>query len=139
MQTFVTDINPIKSAENLDNKRLGKQRVEALQIADCLLVKESRWKNHPAVKMWKGHESFLVNIYIICIMSEWEKRGFNNLKCNQWWQELHSITKDWVIIIPRWWNKDFVESHRSNLIRKDKDFYKKKFIDTVEGLEYIWP
>ena len=60
MQTFITDFDMAQNAKKLDDKRLGKQRIEALQIANCLLVKESRWKNHPAVKMWKGYERFLI-------------------------------------------------------------------------------
>jgi hypothetical protein len=37
MITFLTDTNFEKSAQSLDNKRLGKQRVEAKQILDTIL------------------------------------------------------------------------------------------------------
>lgn len=139
MQTFITDYNPNISAASLDNKRLGKQRVEALQIADCLLNKESRWANHPAVKMWRGYEPFLVKVYILTIMNEWEERGFKNTKCAEWWQQLYKIVKDKRIKCPEWVDDDFIEAHRSNLIRKLPEFYSAKFPNTKPGLEYIWP
>jgi hypothetical protein len=61
MQTFLPYANVKKSVKCLDSKRLGKQRVEAFQILNILLnrTKTSGWRNHPAVKMWKGHENAL--------------------------------------------------------------------------------
>lgn len=83
MQTFLPFPNPTQTARVLDDKRLGKQRVEALQIADCLLQnKASHWKHHPAVLMWSGYESYLVKVYISAIIHEWQNvRMFRNEKC----------------------------------------------------------
>ncbi|MDD5651558.1 MAG: pyrimidine dimer DNA glycosylase/endonuclease V, partial [Candidatus Nanoarchaeia archaeon] len=81
MQTFLTDFNMKKNAENLDNKRLGKQRSEGLTIASILLDKSNNkkgWRNHPAVKMWKGYEEFLLYFYLQWIFHEWIKKGFKN-------------------------------------------------------------
>lgn len=139
MQTFITDYNPNISAKSLDNKRLGKQRVEAIQIADCLLTKETRWKNHPAVKMWKGYEPFLIKVYLLSIINEWEARGFKNQKCADHWQRLYKKVKNQPIKYPDWITKEFIEAHRSNLIRKNTEFYESKFPDTKYGLKYIWP
>ena len=36
MQTFLVDRNMEKNAKILDRQRLGKQRVECLQILNCL-------------------------------------------------------------------------------------------------------
>ena len=44
----------------LDPLRLGKQRVEALQILRALTVPGYGWRHHPAVKMWAGYEEALV-------------------------------------------------------------------------------
>jgi len=52
MQTFLPYQNYSRCAEVLDNKRLGKQRVECLQILNALLDASKGWKQHPAVKMW---------------------------------------------------------------------------------------
>jgi hypothetical protein len=61
MQTFLPYKDFKKSAKVLDNKRLGKQRVEAFQILNILLgrTKTKGWRNHPAVLMWKGHSNAL--------------------------------------------------------------------------------
>jgi hypothetical protein len=139
MQTFITDYNPNISARTLDSKRLGKQRVEALQIADCLLIKESRWKSHPAVKMWKGYESYLIKVYLVSIFLEWEKRGYKNTKCDIWWQKLYKKVKNTKIIYPKWITDDFIKSHRSNLIRKNENHYSHIFQNIPNNLEYIWP
>ena len=139
MQTFITDLDISTSMKNLDNKRLGKQRVEALQIADCLLVRESRWKNHPAVKMWRGYEDFLILIYIKSAMDEWTRKGFKNEKCLEWWKSLLPRVRESEIGKPFWINENFVKAHRSNLIRKNANFYKNKWPDIPDNLPYIWP
>ena len=94
MQTFITATNFCSSARNLDDKRLGKQRVEVKQILDtCFKIKKSLtpsldnddrlrdpymtigWRHHPAVKMWYGYEECLGLYYNECV-EEWIKRGF---------------------------------------------------------------
>lgn len=140
MNTFITDHNIVKSAKNLDNRRLGKQRVEAIQIANCLLVKESRWKNHPAVKMWKGYEKYLVQTYLFEILWEWSHRGFKNLKCLEHFENLYyNFSKNLVWEKPYWLTNEFIEAHRSNLIKKNSEYYKPLFPNTKEDLGYIWP
>lgn len=149
MQTFITDFDLEQSAQNLDNKRLGKQRVEAIQIANCLLIKESAWKNHPAVKMWKGYEIYLIR-YIYLHLIEWEKRGYKNIECwKHYYNLLHAVTTKMYIQqciqvnvfskSPEWLTDRFIEAHRSNLIRKNSAYYKPLFSKTKEGLDYIWP
>lgn len=146
MQTFITDHNLHISARNLDNKRLGKQRVEALQIADCIIKKPSAWKNHPAVKMWNGYEAYLLNEYITKIFFEWEYiREFKNDGCFSWYLELFCMLRKQkdrfyrTYKKPEWITDIFIETHRSNLIRKYPEHYKILFPDTIENLEYIWP
>jgi hypothetical protein len=34
---------------------------------------------------------------------------------------------------------EFIEAHRSNLIRKKPEYYRSLFPDTKENLFYIWP
>jgi hypothetical protein len=54
MQTFLPSLDFTACARVLDSRRLGKQRVETLQIVRALLVPEYGWRHHPAVLMWKG-------------------------------------------------------------------------------------
>jgi len=139
MQTFIVTKEMDRNAEILDRSRLGKQRVEAIQIARTLLGLSNGWENHPAVKMWRGYESFLVKIYLKSIMNEWIKRGYNNDKCGKHYLQLLECIKSSEPIVPNWFSEDFFRSHQSNLLRKNKDHYSKYFSDVPDNLEYIWP
>lgn len=141
MQTFITSFDISKTAQNLDNKRLGKQRVEAIQIARSLLGISNGWLNHPAVKMWKGYEAYLVKVYLRTIMDEWINRGYKNDKCEKHWQELmqRKEIKDQYPIMPNWITIDFCKSHQSNLIRKLPGYYGNLFPNIPDNLPYIWP
>ena len=85
MQTFLPYPNIWASARCLDDKRLGKQRVECKQILITLGVDvgehrgnpESRWRNHPAVRMWRGHELYLAE-YGEIMCAAWRNRGFKD-------------------------------------------------------------
>ena len=74
MQTFLPYSDYDQSAAVLDYRRLGKQRVEAKQIMFALSDPNYGWQNHPAVRMWRGHEYQLAQ-YGIAICYEWRKRG----------------------------------------------------------------
>ena len=52
MQTFLPYPDFRASAQVLDRRRLGKQRVEALQVLRGLIVPGYGWRRHPAVRMW---------------------------------------------------------------------------------------
>jgi hypothetical protein len=133
MQTFLPYANLSKSLKSLDSKRLGKQRVEAHQILNILLerTKTKGWRNHPAVKMWKGHTNVL-KLYFNKSVKLWISKGYrNNMKLE---------TIKGKIIFPPWFgNKKFHASHRSNLLRKDKEFYSKFGWKEKDNLDYVWP
>ena len=77
MQTFLPYPDYAASAKVLDRQRLGKQRVENLQIIKALLDPTYGWQNHPAVKMWRGHIISLLD-YQAAICSEWVGRGYKD-------------------------------------------------------------
>ena len=77
MQTFLPYPDFRKSAQSLDNKRLGKQRVEAYQIWRVLKGFTKGWRRHPAVLMWEGYTCFLAMYCNACI-DEWVLRGYKN-------------------------------------------------------------
>ena len=132
MQTFLPYANFEKTAQCLDYKRLGKQRVEAWQIYQIVSGKRTKggWINHPAVNMWRGFSNLLA-YYYNDILDEWIKRGYkNNMK---YIMVPPSITE------PLWLgNKDFHDSHKSNLLRKDPVFYTQYMWDVPNNLDYIW-
>lgn len=137
MQTFLPYPDFQKTAKCLDYKRLGKQRVEAYQILEIILGKESRWKNHPAVLMWKGYEKCL-SYYGSIICLEWRQRGFNDTLSDKF--TTFFFTTELNYIEPLWlgYNK-FHLSHKSNLLRKFPEHYRKLFPNIPYDLPYYWP
>ena len=137
MQTFLPFPDYAKSAEVLDNRRLGKQRVECLQIVQALFDPHYGWQHHPAVKMWGGHAASLIDYgQAVCI--EWAiNRGFKDscFEKLERWRRLfvEDNTK------PDWLTFEFCRSHQSNLIQKDPAFYGPKFPGVPKGLPYVWP
>lgn len=144
MQTFLPYADFVTSAQVLDYRRLGKQRVETLQILNTLLGLSQGWQNHPAVKMWRGHETLLIN-YGIAMCDEWIARGYKDT-CRQKIADLQSLTgeREREAIpgesSPSWFgDEQFHVSHQSNLIRKDPIYYSPIFEGVPNDLPYVWP
>ena len=66
MQTFLPFPDFGASARALDPRRLGKQRVECLQVVRGLTVPTHGWRHHPAVTMWRGHLEALGRYSLTC-------------------------------------------------------------------------
>jgi len=137
VNTFLPYPEYVKSAKDLDNKRLGKQRVEAYQIlkVNLGLSPGQGWKNHPAAIMWRGYEGSLCE-YTIAICDEWIARGYKDSIKSQVLQIMEtlppeSFEKPWWLGIP-----ELHESHQSNLRRKNPIFYTYAIAD---DLSYKWP
>ena len=130
MQTFLPYKSFQISFQVLDYRRLGKQRVEARQLLDAIAGR-NRWKFHPAAKMWFGYEAALIH-YSNLAIEEWIKRGYNNT--------MAIIPIQGNIVYPRWLgNEKFHASHRSNLLRKKREFYSQYGWKEPDNLPYIWP
>lgn len=138
VQTFMPHPDFDESAACLDRLRLGKQRVENVQIMRALLDPTYGWQSHPAVNMWRGHELGLMD-YQRAICLEWVMRGYKDT-C---WEKLTSMWIDagrpgrdkpsWVGL------RAFHLSHQSALVRKYPDYYKPLFPGVSDDLEYVWP
>jgi len=129
MQTFLPEPTFALAVSRLDPRRLGKQRVEALQILNALADPTYGWQHHPAVRMWRGWEANLRGYLNLCI-HEWIYRGFNNTM---------SFADNFCYAAPPWLTEDFVQSHRSNLLRKAPDWYGQFDWDVPNDLPYVWP
>ena len=112
MQTFLPYPDFVASVKALDYRRLGKQRVEAMQLVNStnkLAADPSAkvgWANHPARTMWRGY--------------------------------LPDLPDD--IQMPDWIGDDRVHaSHRSNLLRKDPSYYSVHGWTEPDNIEYFWP
>jgi len=132
MQTFLPLPDFKASIEVLDYRRLGKQRVETYQVLNILLGRTDTkgWVNHPVTRMWRGFEEAL-KVYQNFTIGEWIRRGYNN---NMSFEEVDESN----IIMPFWFGDDRIHrSHRSNLLRKDYEYYSQYF-DEPTDLEYYW-
>jgi hypothetical protein len=147
MQTFLPFADFIESAKVLDNKRLGKQRVENLQILKALLDPNYGWQHHPAVKMWKDYAQSL-GLYHCFIVAEWTRRGFQDTTLEKFcrliepelplpnYPEHHFMHYG----IPSWLGDERVhKTHRSNLLRKDPVYYGQFGWTEPSNLCYYWP
>lgn len=140
MQTFLPYSDFLQSTRILDMKRLGKQRVETLQILTALLNNnQSRWFNHPATQMWREYELALVK-YGLAICDEWLSRGYRDtcrdkiLGLDIWTMNHDEVLMPWWLGVP-----EFHRSHQSNLLRKKPEHYSKYFRDVPDDLPYLWP
>ena len=140
MQTFLPYADFHKSARVLDRQRLGKQRVECLQILRTLYGVTDGWRNHPAVKMWRGYETALLN-YGFAITGEWVARGYRDT-CHEKMMCLfltHGEAR-WPVVKPPWLcDPRFHESHRSNLLRKLPGHYRNYWPKLRDDIPYVWP
>jgi len=136
VQTFVPYPSFTESAKILDYRRLGKQRVEVLQILNSLVLnRQYGWRYHPATKMWAGHERGLA-AYGLSICSEWVQRGYKDT-CTQKISDL--VTPDWEDM-PSWWGDERIHSsHRANLLRKDPIYYGQYNWTEDPEMPYFWP
>ena len=149
MQTFLPYPDFEATAAVLDDLRLGKQRVETLQIVRALTWPTYGWKHHPAVLMWKGHEEAL-GAYGVAICREWQRRGRADTCEDKIKQDLaaagirvpprRQAALARARALPPWLgDEQGHRSHRAALLRKDPDWYGERRDDTPTDLEYVWP
>lgn len=151
MQTFLTRYGMWASASDLDDKRLFKQVVEAKQIAIYYFDFNTEFPgNHPATKMWEGYEHYLLNYGAVMAaevrrrdtMTQKQKDGA--LEMLAWFaKHQKQFRLDFPGIVatqPDWFrSKEFILSHRSNLVRKDEAYYGRLFPSVDPDRPYLWP
>jgi hypothetical protein len=145
VQTFLPYPSFERSARVLDPVRLGKQRVEALQVHRALIRPTYGWKHHPAVLMWAGHEEALL-CYATAVCEEWRRRGHPDSCLAQMLDESRvGVPRRQQALkqaggLPGWLGgRAFHCSHRSALVRKDPLWYRAHFPDVLDDLPYVWP
>lgn len=149
MQTFLPYVDFAACARVLDPRRLGKQRVEALQVLRGLTVPGYGWRRHPAVRMWSGYEEALVR-YGLEVCRVWTEAGRKDTCALTMAADFVAVRPGAVVRgvpelarageLPNWLgDEDFHRSHRSALVRKDPAFYAGLFPGVPPGLPYVWP
>ena len=148
MQTFLPYPDFARSAAVLDPRRLGKQRVEVIQVVRALTRATYGWKRHPAVLMWRGHEEALGR-YGVEVVSRWTSLGFSDT-CEA---TIRADLAEAGVVelrtqaelaargeLPPWLgDAELHRSHRSALLRKDPEWYGPIFDDVPPDLDYVWP
>jgi len=154
MQTFLPYPDFQASAVTLDRQRLGKQRVECVQLLQVLTGRRTfqtplgwtsapfspkGWVNHPAAKMWKGYVGCLAE-YGTAVCDEWIRRGYVDT-CRERIALLATFTeKLGKFEVPGWLGTaEFHASHRSNLLRKNPTWYSQFGWTEPPDLPYVWP
>lgn len=152
MQTFLTRRSFHRSMSDLDDKRMINQFEEALHILRVHAGLTEGYKNHPAVKMWRGHEHALSIYMHSCTAERVNRFG------RRWNKDRPGAVDPWIrmdeperalkqqgrwgsFAYPPWWDELWVYmSHRSNLLRKDPEFYGAVGWSPVpELMPYLWP
>ena len=141
MQTFLPYPSFAESAAVLDGPRLGKQRVETLQLLRANTVPGYGWRHHPAAKMWAHRLPALV-LYGLAMVDEWVARGHADtvrVQLLEFAPHVDGLTQD-DVELPDWvGDESFHLAHRSNLLRKDPAHYGPVFGDIPADLPYVWP
>lgn len=145
MQTFLPYPDFHASAEALDDRRLGKQRVETLQVMRALTLPDYGWQHHPVTAMWRGFRPALM-AYQEATCAVWVARGHEDTCFEKTLADLALVPEDMEayvsgdVEVPPW-NDDpeLHRSHRSKLVQKAPEFYRERFPDAPDDLEYVWP
>lgn len=162
MQTFVPLTSSYEDiARTLDRARLNKQALEGWQVLMTLLELDPQgnhripkgWVNHPAVRMWRGHEMALY-LYIQAMVNEWIRRGYKSTIGEKAKQtviraiELGKLDAGYSIP-PKWMTdasmfKQVAASHRLALLNKDYEWYSQFRWPEDSGVrpesyDYVWP
>lgn len=142
MQTLIVENDFYLSASRLDTKRLGANIYESIQILasllDCtdkLVNPKRNVKNCPQAKLWAGYEQHLL-FYISAHLYEWllvrhykadiSKKNLKILRCK--------IDYSYTEKPCTWITPELIQTHRSVLIQKKPDYYKKFWPDTPDNL-----
>ncbi|MBW3641640.1 MAG: MSMEG_6728 family protein [Actinobacteria bacterium] len=149
MQTFLPYADFQACATVLDDRRLGKQRVEALQIMRAVVVPGYGWRHHPAARMWSDHLEALA-CYGLTVCQVWLDRQFADSCAAKIEEEFRQAASRADVrsqealaahdLLPPWLGDDaFHRSHQSALVRKDPQRYRTHFPDVPDDLPYVWP
>jgi Pyrimidine dimer DNA glycosylase len=149
VQTFLPYPGFLRSAQALDQRRLGKQRVETLQVLRGLTRPRYGWRHHPAVKMWAGYEEALVR-YGLTVCAVWSATGLADTCAVTLGVDLatacgitHVRPQEELAVageLPPWLGDEPLHrSHRASLLRKDPAFYGPLFGEEPSDIPYVWP
>ena len=133
MQTFLPLPDYYESMKCLDKSRLGNQ-----VWREGITLIRGKWPNHPASKMWRGHEYHL-GLYLLAglkVLRERSGKDYIDLekKIKVEMEKFRNTGR------PSWvGDKKFHASHKSNLLRKNREYYSQFGWTEPDDLPYVWP
>jgi len=139
MQTFLPYPNYLESMRCLDKSRLGNQ-----VWREGMTLIRGGWPNHPASKMWRGHEYHL-GLYLMDGIKALAERGKDYPEVRKKIQiEMGKFSNTGA---PPWFgNAEFHASHRRALLYKNREWYSQfgwaelPDVPNEDGkLNYYWP
>ena len=133
MQTFLPLPTYYESMNCLDKSRLGNQ-----VWREGLTLLRGKWPNHPANRMWRGYEYHL-GLYLLAgceVLCERTGKCYPDVR-----KKIRSeMVKHKNTGPPPWLGDEkFHASHRSNLLRKNPEWYGQFGWIEPSDLPYIWP
>jgi hypothetical protein len=158
MQTFLPFTSYYLSARHLDRKRLGKQRVECIQIAKAIVDPSYGWRNHLATRMWMDDPRALY-LYTRFVVEAWIGRGYRDGGTIGKMEDIlgdliyhGDVYPAWLLdsayTVPRvYWqgakgplnDSPICASHRAALLFKDPDHYGQFGWPERPAINYVWP
>jgi hypothetical protein len=145
VQTFMPMISYRASADALDNVRQNNQINECKAIFMTLAGLSDAWSNHPATRMWKGHELALLAYGGTVAAAYRDRKGLAYEKRQAWFFEMSKEHKSKFsarsVLVPPWvGDLNFHRSHRSSLLSKDPEYYGDKgWGDIPDRMPLLWP
>lgn len=139
MQTFVpTAASYWSCGVALDRSRLGNQIWR-----EGWPLCRGKWPNHPASRMWRGHERALCE-YLEALVGVLHRRSWARPQTIYWWSQklLHRKLSLPDTGPPPWWGQEEVHSsHRRVLLGKNPEWYGRFGWSEQPGTkeDYVWP
>lgn len=150
MQTWLTRISWRAASQDLADRQVALQSIEAYDLFEYLLGYSEEDKEAPPaplVRMWQGHE-YALGIYAMTmaervhavgvkdtiffkthdLFTQWKKDAAEDGETAPSW-----ITPPWVR------DTDVMRSHRSNLLRRWPVQYAGTWGKTPNDIPYVWP
>jgi hypothetical protein len=150
MQTFLPYGSEFEAnAYVLDIKRLGKQRVEGLQILNAndkwRRGVKAGWQNHPASVMWRTYDAALI-MYTLTMCERWVELGYSDTVADRL-HTLYPASCDFIdtypdaVAMPPWIDDpQLCYTHKCNLVRKHPEHYLRFWpLIPAEPVAYYWP
>lgn len=133
MQTWLPYADYKQSVQCLDDARLIRQKQECEILFDSLW-NGSGWINHPAAKMWANYPREFCRYWSV-VTVECHRRGFvvNRFPPDYQRMKLAATLPNWL------GDEKFHAAHRSNLLRKNPEWYRRFKWQEPETLPYEWP